>query len=53
MGDGLLAEARALVDRLQVLHPDVRISGLWRYPFRDAGVWERFTEGLSTAGLPA
>ena len=48
---GQTEEANRAAARLAALHPDIAIETLRRWPFDDATVWERFTDGLRMAGL--
>ncbi|MFQ5971431.1 MAG: hypothetical protein ACE5Q3_03810, partial [Alphaproteobacteria bacterium] len=44
--------ASATVDRLTTLHPDITLSALFRHPFREPEIWQRYVDGLREAGLP-
>jgi class 3 adenylate cyclase/TolB-like protein len=47
--DAAHEEARRLIE----MSSDIRVSSLRRWPFQDPQQWERFTEGLVAAGIPA
>jgi len=48
---GEIGEARSAATRLLEQHPDFQMTDLHRWPFRDAGIWDRFVDGLNQVGL--